>query len=165
MLEKFDKLGTDFSQLQSSRDTAVQEIIRRVKEELRTISLDAFRLQTVEKSVAEFRSLHRNMEKEKAILESLKFEVMHHRYDAITDAHDKTFGWIFDPESFPSTDRRSKIAFKSWLEGGDGIYWISGKPGSGKSTLMKYLCDCDETKTCLLSWAGNAKLGTATFYF
>ena len=31
-------------------------------------------------------------------------------------------------------------SFKDWLEGnGNDPYWLSGKPGSGKSTLMKYI--------------------------
>lgn len=33
-----------------------------------------------------------------------------------------------------------------WLESGSGVYWISGKAGSGKSTLMKHLFwDLEET--------------------
>jgi hypothetical protein len=31
------------------------------------------------------------------------------------------------------------VGFASWLVYGTGTYWISGKPGSGKSTLMKYI--------------------------
>jgi energy-coupling factor transporter ATP-binding protein EcfA2 len=33
-----------------------------------------------------------------------------------------------------------------WLETGTGIFWIQGKPGSGKSTLMSYLKDHSQTK-------------------
>jgi NACHT domain len=28
--------------------------------------------------------------------------------------------------------------FVAWLQSADNVFWISGKPGSGKSTLMKY---------------------------
>ncbi|KAH8593568.1 hypothetical protein B0O99DRAFT_688404 [Bisporella sp. PMI_857] len=41
-----------------------------------------------------------------------------------------------------------------WLSSGTGIFHISGKLGSGKSTLMKYLCDHNRTKLLLGEWAG-----------
>ena len=31
------------------------------------------------------------------ILESLKFEEMHQRFDAVHDAHEDTFKWIYEP--------------------------------------------------------------------
>jgi hypothetical protein len=42
----------------------------------------------------------------------------------------------------------------NWLSSGSGIFHISGKLGSGKSTLMKYLCEHDSTKFLLERWAG-----------
>lgn len=35
--------------------------------------------------------------------------------------------------------------FVAWLEEGDGLYWIAGKAGSGKSTLMKYIASHPST--------------------
>lgn len=43
----------------------------------------------------------------------------------------------------------------NWMSSGAGIFHISGKLGSGKSTLMKYLCDHDCTKSLLEEWAGK----------
>jgi len=43
----------------------------------------------------------------------------------------------------------------NWMSSGAGIFHISGKLGSGKSTLMKYLCDHDCTKSLLKEWAGK----------
>lgn len=43
----------------------------------------------------------------------------------------------------------------NWMSSGAGIFHISGKLGSGKSTLMKYLCDHDCTKSLLREWAGK----------
>lgn len=37
----------------------------------------------------------------------------------------------------------SEKCFIQWLSQGQGLYWISGKPGSGKSTLMRYLLEHD----------------------
>jgi len=42
----------------------------------------------------------------------------------------------------------------TWLSSGHGIYHISVKLGSGKSTLMRYLCEHKQTKSLLKEWAG-----------
>lgn len=36
-----------------------------------------------------------------------------------------------------------------WLSSSEGLYWISGKPGSGKSTLIDYLAQNNRTKLTL----------------
>lgn len=36
-----------------------------------------------------------------------------------------------------------------WIESGSGIFWIAGKPGAGKSTLMKYIFDNEQTSVLL----------------
>ena len=51
------------------------------------------------------------------------------RFDQVNQAYEHTCGWLFEDDS---------IGFVKWLRNGEGIFWISGKPGSGKSTLMKY---------------------------
>jgi Ankyrin repeat len=57
---------------------------------------------------------------------------MNARYQTLASAHDETLGWIWS---------RPGLWFGKWLQAGHGVYWITGKPGSGKSTLMKYLAD------------------------
>jgi hypothetical protein len=46
----------------------------------------------------------------------------------------------------------------NWLSSGNGIFHIAGKLGSGKSTLMKFLCNHPQTKVALQYWAGMFKL-------
>ena len=87
------------------------------------------------------------------ILKSLCFMTMKFRHSKIANAHPRTFQWIF------STD------FVHWLQSDDPIYWVSGKPGCGKSTLMKYLVDNPETMANLQVWAGTRQLVTASFFF
>jgi hypothetical protein len=97
------------------------------------------------------------------ILNSLAFEGMHGRFEAVDDAHYKTFEWIFEPdggedyESHEGDDlrRSSSELFKHWLSLGRDIFHISGKLGSGKSTLMKFLCEHDRTREGLQQWAGT----------
>ncbi|PCG98536.1 Hypothetical protein PENO1_057490 [Penicillium occitanis (nom. inval.)] len=56
-------------------------------------------------------------------------------------------------------------SFLTWLRSGDGIYHISGKAGSGKSTLVKFLCQNPRLIRELEQWAGNKKLVFASFFF
>lgn len=44
------------------------------------------------------------------------------------------------------------------------MYWVSGKPGSGKSTLMEYTFDDDRFHEGRKSWAGSRLLVTASFF-
>lgn len=45
------------------------------------------------------------------------------------------------------------------------MYWIHGKPGSGKSTLMKYIYDLDDTFEFLNMWKKTHRLIKAGFFF
>ena len=92
------------------------------------------------------------------ILKSLAFGGMHGRFEAVDTAHYKTFEWIFRDN--PGTDdaRHDRLApepFIHWLSSGEGVFHISGKLGSGKSTLMKFLCEHKRTKEELGIWAGT----------
>jgi hypothetical protein len=42
---------------------------------------------------------------------------------------------------------------------------VSGKPGSGKSTLMKFICEHEATKETLQTWANGQQLVVANFFF
>ncbi|KAE8446759.1 hypothetical protein EG329_011664 [Mollisiaceae sp. DMI_Dod_QoI] len=97
-----------------------------------------------------------------SILDSLKFPSMCDRYDGIDDAHKRTFDWIFRHES----NVHSWSNFSDWLVQGAGIYWINGKPGSGKSTLMRYIYEDARTLSLLGQWAGSPdNLTVAAFFF
>lgn len=76
---------------------------------------------------------------------SFTFPGMHDRYENLRDAQIGTYDWILnqDPEGAEGARERSRpmATFFDWYENGAGTYWISGKPGSGKSTLMKYLVE------------------------
>ncbi|KAK3356858.1 hypothetical protein B0T25DRAFT_140589 [Lasiosphaeria hispida] len=91
---------------------------------------------------------------EKKILNSLAFADMDSRFISVHDAEKDTFNWIFDrPEEVLAREPGLTVTFPDWLKSGSGVFHIVGKPGSGKSTLMKHLCGHPETMDLLEEWA------------
>ena len=91
------------------------------------------------------------------LLRSLHFNAIKTRETQIISAHAEILRWLLDSSS------RSKLAV--WLKTQNGIYWINGKAGSGKSTLMKYLAAHSQITELLKTWAGTQKIVTASVYF
>jgi hypothetical protein len=100
----------------------------------------------------------------KKILESLSFKTMSDRQEEIAEAHIHTFSWLFQ-QKLPLSRHTPRSNFVEWLRSGTGTYWINGKAGSGKSTLMRYICESKETKEALLDWAGLSPLTVGNFFF
>ncbi|KAK4168464.1 hypothetical protein QBC43DRAFT_187756, partial [Cladorrhinum sp. PSN259] len=95
-------------------------------------------------------------------LKSLYFSNIQARHRKIEAAHAKTFQWVYH-DTLPG--QNLPINFRDWLRNQNGLFWIHGKPGSGKSTLMKFLCQNPATMQHLGSWAGNKKLVMGSFFF
>ncbi|KAI7220580.1 hypothetical protein KC333_g2268 [Hortaea werneckii] len=113
-------------------------------------------LQQIRDAIKAMQIRHSEILQKDAILQSLLFPQFCDRKKAITEAHAHTFEWIFEEWS---------TGFRNWLCEGDGIFWISGKAGSGKSTLMKFLARHPMTETLLKQWTGGNRLVMANFYF
>lgn len=96
------------------------------------------------------------------MLSSLEFEELPNRERGIAKALEKTFEWAFI--SPPKRDRRWNSLI-DWLESGQSVYWITGKPGSGKSTLMKFIYSNIRTKRALSKWCREETLVMASFFF
>jgi len=78
----------------------------------------------------------RDIRLQKKLIDKLYFPQISDRENRIVDAYEKTFQWIYkDPES----EETPWPSFTKWLKDGSGLYWITSKAGSGKSTLMKYI--------------------------
>jgi hypothetical protein len=115
---------------------------------------------------------------EAMFLAALHYESMADRELAISDAHEATFHWIFENSEHETAKWSS---FTDWLKSDEQVYWITGKAGSGKSTLMKFLTQPHQSRDTAESsrnlpletrctkylgrWAGDQRLIMASFYF
>lgn len=66
-----------------------------------------------------------------------------------------------DHEAFWETKWNS---FSNWLRSTDAIYWISGKPGSGKTTVVKYILADERTKKYLSTWCPGCAIVSHYFW-
>ncbi|CAG1989313.1 unnamed protein product [Fusarium graminearum] len=89
-------------------------------------------------------------------LKSLRFREIKQRHSAIQDHHKATFKWVFT---------KGQTGFREWLEDGSGFFWVKGKAGSGKSTLMKFIATHDDTQSLLRTWGGERRVITASHFF
>jgi hypothetical protein len=100
-----------------------------------------------------------------AILHSLAFDTIERREEAIPEAFAETFSWIYLREPTERDGLRLWSSFPEWLESNTNQpYWITGKPGSGKSTLMKFLQQQPLLTTHLRKWSGEFPLICTSYY-
>ena len=104
------------------------------------------------------------------VLEDLAFKGMTNREVDIESGSYVTF----DDSVLKWRGDSARLSFAGWLRSTDKIYWIEGKPGSGKSTLMKFLANKSRVASALrpavpptqheivvlkyFAWAGGAHL-------
>ncbi|KAI1388393.1 uncharacterized protein F4822DRAFT_245105 [Hypoxylon trugodes] len=88
------------------------------------------------------------------IVSSLNYDSRPVRLDSVPQAHKDTFQWAFDSH------------LSDWFLSGRGTFWISGRPGSGKSTFMKFISKHPQTTELLTHWAGSPDtLAVAAHFF
>ena len=66
------------------------------------------------------------------LLQSLKFDEISDRFSTINQAHAKTCHWLSKKEEYKAWRNTAEMSRHN------GFLWIKGKPGVGKSTLMKW---------------------------
>ncbi|KIL88250.1 hypothetical protein FAVG1_08329 [Fusarium avenaceum] len=128
------------------------------------------------------------------LLKSLKSEEIRQRYNSVTSPLGAYFERVFtsyervcsrDPKHKAWSDineashicdseqlleeevdriDRSWDTFCSWLRSNVDIFWVQGKPGSGKSTLMKFIINNDNTKSLLQSWNQDIRVLSHFFW-
>lgn len=106
------------------------------------------------------------------ILDSLAYKSMHYREQEVVKAHNTTFEWVFtsydkQPQQQLQQHGTPDHQFSTWLATDElgPIYWITGKPGSGKSTFMGFLYDHESTADHLEVWANGLPVCKAGFFF
>jgi len=99
------------------------------------------------------------------ILSWLHFRQITDRFDSVKEAHKETLQWIFGKPTQSDEDLDLWSDFPEWLEEMSGCYWVQGKAGSGKSTLMKMICMHPRTIQHLDAWAAPGSLTVGSFFF
>ena len=103
------------------------------------------------------------------IVQGLQFKDIMARETQIQDPFPETFKWLFAEKTrvYGESTPAEMGDFKAWLESqvNDTPFWITGKPASGKSTLMKYICTHADLATNLRRWSGTLNLLTCRVYF
>ena len=95
---------------------------------------------------------------------------MNLRSNQIADSLHGTYEWVFN-ESYRDRYKMSQIrvkaadSFLEWLSNDQPLFWISGKPGSGKSTLMKFLANHEQTSAMLQQRFQVQNVCIIKFYF
>lgn len=116
------------------------------------------------------------------ILRSLSFEGMNRRSNMVVETHSNTYEWILEDDSTADQEStegtkdnvaenasdqpqitedaekvRARDKLRTWLESETSrdVFHLSGKLGSGKSTLMKHVRASPVTEEKLRNWAGE----------
>lgn len=103
---------------------------------------------------------HQSQRQFDQFLESLWFSDMNLRTNDISASFPGTFQWMFN-----GTAKRPWSSFTEWLKSSDRIYWVQGKAGSGKTTLMKFIANDPRTRDLLKHSSPNNTTLIVSFYF
>ncbi|KAK0627911.1 hypothetical protein B0T14DRAFT_146331 [Immersiella caudata] len=138
-----------------------------------------------------------NLLNHSAVLHALRPQTADKRFDEIRDPAAGSFAWLLrdhateekfesdrsgthqddevdddidtgDAESEEDPKRQAAShGLRTWLKEGSSVFHFVGKPGSGKSTLMKYLATHNTTRNLLQEWAeaDNKQLIFSAFFF
>ncbi|KAJ5360510.1 hypothetical protein N7517_009701 [Penicillium concentricum] len=169
---RLTQLQTESNRLQFDQSVKIDRIMAALDDFRLCIQLVQNANQESPPSVKEIDSLEQHLsglslsqktvEKEQAILKSLSFDARPVRHTSISEAHQRTFRWAYEPdENAPA----AATFLPTWLKRGNGVFWVSGKPGSGKSTFMKFIADEPMTLDFLSEWSGSKRTVISSHYF
>ncbi|RKP04824.1 hypothetical protein THASP1DRAFT_20642 [Thamnocephalis sphaerospora] len=169
-----DQLRRDImNQLGGLQEIRWRETMRHVLGDLGQLTLEqpvdlntiSAQLNTLSLSISQLQRDMKDTRSYQNVLRTVGFDRLRFRHDRIERAHAETFSWVFEDHAAAVRGRVS-LHFRDWLRNRDGIFWIRGKAGSGKSTLMKFLCGDGRTRDNLLGWSrGPQHLVVAKYFF
>lgn len=93
------------------------------------------------------------------ILEALSFDFRSKQDDADIQYAPQCADILSAPDA---DDKMSN--FDNWLQTPGPLFWISGNPGSGKTTLMKHAFHSEAVRARLQRWAGSSQLIVASMF-
>ena len=109
-------------------------------------------------------------------LETLGYPDMLSRQQEISPPATGTYEWVFTGESpyrdnpaydkdllSADVERRKKLLH--WFSSEESLFWINGKPGSGKSSLMSFIVNDERTSQSLQIWAAQKSVHVIKFFF
>lgn len=141
------------------------------------------------------RDIHRNMNSQfsklsistaqQDFLDSLYFPEMFARQESMKKTSPGTYNWVFkskvplsddedededdsdDEYYYHREDKELRGRILRWLRetSEPPVFWISGKPGSGKSSLVSFILSDERTRECLKAWARNRVPYIFSFFF
>ncbi|KAI0168729.1 hypothetical protein BJ166DRAFT_578110 [Pestalotiopsis sp. NC0098] len=150
--------------------TRLDEIDRSLQEIKHTLSsapgacrlISSSDVKSLTSKLSDLSESEESIAKEQAILSSLDFERRTARYESISEAHKKTFDWVFDDAKRKALGAEK---FFEWIKTSGEVFWISGKPGSGKSTFIKFLADHEQILKAASVWSAPDDVLIASHYF
>ncbi|KAK7749566.1 hypothetical protein SLS53_000142 [Cytospora paraplurivora] len=75
------------------------------------------------------------------LLDAIGADELDGRFATVEDNSSRTFEWVFNPDKAP---------LFNWLQDeNQSLFWINGKPGCGKSTLMRFIAKDHRTEEFL----------------
>ncbi|KAK3331711.1 hypothetical protein B0T19DRAFT_85724 [Cercophora scortea] len=99
------------------------------------------------------------------IIKALSFQTMDNRSNRIENPHEATLSWVYQQADNNPNSHTGRPSFISWLrDPGESMFWISGKAGSGKSTLMKWVTSHQRTADALRYWSKGSRVLVCRFF-
>ncbi|KEZ45757.1 hypothetical protein SAPIO_CDS1557 [Scedosporium apiospermum] len=188
-----DRIGDDFGNLRNELERVKEDVVKEIlaySTPPAPANKDEESLENISKMLRELHVSARAIPVKQRILRQLVFNEMRWRREQIYVADDTTCGWVFkdydasrndEGNDGPADSRtgskgrsgkgpesrheEASMKIRSWLRHDHHILHLSGKAGSGKSTLMRYIARHKATQEDLKQWAGQKTLVTADFYF
>lgn len=145
-----------------NNSNALQELKDQLLGSVKAVEDKTTSILAIPDQIAQLISHSERLAIEQAILQSLRFRKMRARQIKITEAHPTTLDWIFEDLA---NDHRPSHHFMEWLGNDGGLFWIAGKAGSGKSTLMKYLARETRVGKALNTWAKDGSIFVGSYFF
>ncbi|SPJ88704.1 related to small s protein [Fusarium torulosum] len=105
-----------------------------------------------------------HVQKTMLVLHEIDYSERLQRHDRISEAHRGTLAWVLN-QDHGDDPSNSSSSLGSWLTCGERLAWVTGNPGSGKSTLMKFVADHQNTRKLLKTWAGDREVLVISHYF